>query len=325
MADSVNPSTLQLQIKQIRWEATDIYAFELVHPQGQALPAFSAGAHIDVHIGDGLIRQYSLSNDPQETHRYVIGVLRDEAGRGGSRAFTGNARVGQMIQVSTPRNNFALAANAQHTLLLAGGIGITPLKSMAHALSHAGSSFALHYCVRSDDRIAFQTELAALPDTQCHVDGGDPSQGLNIAALLATPQEGTHVYFCGPPGFMKACKAATAHWPAAQVHSEHFQAPVADAPASPNQAAGDGSFVAQIASTGQTIAVAAHQSLVDALAGEGIEIATSCISGLCGTCKVGYVSGDVEHNDHILGADEQSQCLTACVSRARSGVLVLEL
>ncbi len=331
MADSSNPSTLHLQIKQIRWEATDIYAFELVHPQGQALPAFSAGAHIDVHLGEGLIRQYSLSNDPQETHRYVIGVLRDEAGRGGSRTFTGHARVGQLLKVSVPRNNFALAANAQRTVLLAGGIGITPLKSMAHALSHAGASFALHYCVRSDDRIAFKDELAALPDTHFHVDGGDPSQGLDIAALLQTPQEGTHVYFCGPPGFMKACKAATAHWPASQVHAEHFQAPVADAPASPNQAAtpsnvaGDGSFVAQIASTGQTIAVAAHQSLVDALAGEGIAIATSCISGLCGTCKVGYLSGDVEHNDHILGADEQSQCLTACVSRARSGVLVLDL
>lgn len=325
MADSSNPSTLHLQIKQIRWEATDIYAFELVHPQGQALPAFSAGAHIDVHIGDGLIRQYSLSNDPQETHRYVIGVLRDEAGRGGSRTFTGNARVGQLLKVSVPRNNFALAANAQRTLLLAGGIGITPLKSMAHTLSHAGASFALHYCVRSDDRIAFKDELAAMPGTQCHVDGGDPSQGLNIAALLQTPQEGTHVYFCGPSGFMKACKAATAHWPAAQVHSEHFQAPVADAPTSPNPASGDGSFVAQIASTGQTIPVPAHQSLVEALASEGIEIATSCISGLCGTCKVGYVSGDVEHNDHILGADEQSQCLTACVSRARSGILVLDL
>ena len=325
MSDSSNPSTLQLQIKQIRWEATDIFAFELVHPQGQPLPAFSAGAHIDVHIGDGLIRQYSLSNDPQEAHRYVIGVLRDEAGRGGSRSFTGNARVGQMIQVSVPRNNFALAANAQRTLLLAGGIGITPLKSMAHALSHAGASFALHYCVRSDDRMAFKDELATMPDTHFHVDGGDPSQGLNIAALLATPPEGTHVYFCGPPGFMKACKAASAHWPAAQVHAEHFQAPVADQAAAPSSMVGDGCFVAQIASTGQTIAVAAHQSLVDALAGEGIEIATSCISGLCGTCKVGYVSGDVEHNDHILGADEQSQCLTACVSRARSGVLVLDL
>ena len=325
MADSANPSTLQLQIKQIRWEATDIFAFELVHPQGQALPVFGAGAHIDVHIGEGLIRQYSLSNDPQETHRYVIGVLRDEGGRGGSRSLTGNARVGQLLKVSVPRNNFALATNAPRTLLLAGGIGITPLKAMAHALSQTGASFALHYCVRSDDRIAFKEELAAMPGTQCHVDGGDPSQGLNIAALLQTQQEGTHVYFCGPPGFMAACKAATAHWPAAQVHSEHFQAPVAQASANSAQASGDGSFIAQIASTGQTIAVAAHQSLVDALAGEGIEIATSCISGLCGTCKVGYVSGDVEHNDHILGVDEQSQCLTACVSRARSGVLVLDL
>ena len=325
MADPSNPPTLHLQIKQIRWEATDIFAFELVHPQGQALPAFSAGAHIDVHIGDGLIRQYSLSNDPQETHRYVIGVLRDEAGRGGSRSFTGNARVGQLLKVSVPRNNFALAANAQHTLLLAGGIGITPLKAMAHGLSHAGASFALHYCVRSDDRMAFKDELAALPNTHFHVDGGDPSQGLNLAALLHSAHQGTHVYFCGPSGFMTACKAATAHWPAELVHLEHFQAPVADQAAAPSNVAGDGSFVAQIASTGQTISVAAHQSLVDALAGEGIEIATSCVSGLCGTCKVGYVSGDVEHNDHILGADEQSHCLTACVSRARSGVLVLDL
>jgi vanillate O-demethylase ferredoxin subunit len=167
--------------------------------------------------------------------------------------------------------------------------------------------------------------LAALPNTHFHVDGGDPSQGLDIAALLHTAHEGAHVYFCGPPGFMTACKAATAHWPASQVHSEHFQAPVADQVAAPSSVAGDGSFVVQIASTGQSIAVAAHQSLVEALAGEGIEIATSCVSGLCGTCKVGYVSGDVAHNDHILGADEQRQCLTACVSRARSGVLVLDL
>jgi vanillate O-demethylase ferredoxin subunit len=200
MADSLHTSTLHLQIKQIRWEATDIFAFKLVHPEAQTLPAFSAGSHIDVHIGDGLIRQYSLSNDPQETHRYVIGVFATRRG-GWFARLHGQRPCGQLIKVSVPRNNFALTADAHHTLLLAGGIGITPLKSMAHALSHAGASFALHYCVRSDDRIAFKDELAALPGTQFHVDGGDPSQGLNIAALLQTPQEGTHAHSCGPPGF----------------------------------------------------------------------------------------------------------------------------
>jgi vanillate O-demethylase ferredoxin subunit len=316
-------STQSLLLRQVRLEATAIHSFELVHPEGNDLPAFTAGAHIDLHLPGGLVRQYSLCNDPTERHRYVVAILKEDKGRGGSRTAHDQLRVGQRVEVSEPRNHFPLHPDTRHAVLIGGGIGITPLKSMAHALAAQGVSFELHSCARSAERAAFADELQALGHAQFHFDQGIPAQGLDLVSLLREPSPGTHLYYCGPAGFMAACASASAHWLAGTVHCEHFKAPE---PA-PGSAVDPplGGFVAEIASTGQRIVVGASTSLSDALIDAGVFLQTSCISGLCGTCKVHYRSGDVEHHDHILSEEERSHCMTACVSRARQGLLVLEL
>lgn len=316
---------LELLVRQIRLEARNIHSYELVHPQGGELPGFEAGAHIDVEVCDGLLRQYSLSNSPRERHRYVIGVLRDDGGRGGSRTLHQTWRVGQRVRVSAPRNLFALQPGARRCLLLAGGIGLTPLKSMAHQLHAQGADYELHYCARDADCVAFAGELRREFDparVHVHLDGGDPSRGLDIRALLAGERaEGTHVYYCGPAGFMKACAEASAGRPAGSVHFEHFKAP--DKPAA--DAAPAEGFTLQIASSGQRLHVAPQRNMIEVLREAGIEIATSCEAGLCATCKTGYLQGEVDHQDCILGADEQCTHFTPCVSRPRSAVLVLDL
>lgn len=316
-------SNHSLLLRQIRFEASSIHSFELVQPEGHELPPFTAGAHIDMHLPGGLMRQYSLCNNPAERHRYVVGILKEETGRGGSHTAHDQLRVGQQVSVSEPRNHFELHPETQHAVLLGGGIGITPLKAMAHALALRGISYELHYCTRNAGRVAFADELHALGHTQFHFDQGNPAQGLDVVALLREPAAGTHLYYCGPGGFMAACKSASTHWPTSTVHCEHFKAPEPDA--SSTVQTPPGSFVAEIASTGQRIPVGAQTTLADALIDAGIALQTSCVSGLCGTCKVGYRSGDVDHHDHILDDDERSRCLTACVSRAHRGLLVLEL
>ncbi|MCY0386994.1 PDR/VanB family oxidoreductase [Robbsia sp. Bb-Pol-6] len=324
---------LHLLVRQIRFEAAGINSYELVDPAGAALPAFDAGAHIDVYMEGGLVRQYSLSNAPHERHRYVIAVLRDEAGRGGSKALHGGLHVQDVVPVSPPRNHFALDAHAKKVILLAGGIGITPLKAMAHRLEEQGGDYELHYCAKDRAHAAFGGEFAEQERRgrlHFHFDGGVPSAGLDIARLLSDPAPGTHLYYCGPGGFMKACAGAAAHWPAGTVHSEHFKAPEPAVSFNPTNEETDAlhaidGFSVEIASTGQAIAVGPYQSIADALEEAGVAIETSCRAGLCGTCKVRYLSGTVEHQDCILSDEEKTQFLTTCVSRATSKVLVLDL
>ncbi|AMO38804.1 PDR/VanB family oxidoreductase [Thauera humireducens] len=326
IAHAASSGRIELLVRQIRMEAKDIHSYELIDPDGRPLPAFAAGAHIDVHIAPNLIRQYSLCNDPAERHRYVIGVLRDERGRGGSKALHERLRVGDRVTVGTPRNSFELAAGSGKTILLAGGIGITPLKAMAHVLEASSADFELHYCARGPESVAFQAEMTAFAPGEClhyHFDGGNPANGLDIEALLARPVDGSHLYYCGPAGFMEACRKASAHWPAGSVHCEHFKAPAAAQPST--NARDDSACVAEIASTGQKIVVRQGQSLAEALQAAGLPVETSCQSGLCGACKVRYLCGDIDHQDYILDDDARREFFTPCVSRPRSGMVVLDL
>ncbi|GJH27206.1 PDR/VanB family oxidoreductase [Caballeronia novacaledonica] len=319
--------TLKLLVRQVRFEGRGINSYELVDPEGAQLPSFTAGAHIDIHLADGVVRQYSISNAPRERHRYVIAVLRDERGRGGSKALHDQLRVQDIVRVSRPRNNFHLVDGARRVLLIAGGIGVTPLKAMAHELDDAGIDYEMHYCAKDARSAAFAEEfepMRASGRLHFHFDGGDPSAGLDIRDLLNTPREGEHVYYCGPGGFMKACADAAQHWPTGTVHFEHFKAPER---APGEQAANDASdsFIVCIASTGQEIEVTKDESIAEALAGAGVAMETSCCAGLCGTCKVRYLQGEVEHNDCIMSDEEKAEFLTACVSRATSKLLVLDL
>jgi len=186
--------------------ATDICAFELQSAAGAPLPPFSAGAHIDVQLGAGLVRQYSLCNNPNDTHRYLIGVLRDPGSRGGSIAMHALTE-GDLIEISEPKNHFPLHPEATHSILLAGGIGVTPLLCMAERLAHAGASFEMHYCCRDPQRAAFRERLALtdLKDrVRLYFDDAPPRERIDLATVLNAPGPRTHVYVCGPGGFIDA-------------------------------------------------------------------------------------------------------------------------
>jgi len=303
--------------------AQDIVTFELAAPDGRALPPFSAGAHIDVHVG-GLVRQYSLCNRPGETHRYQIGVLRDANSRGGSVAMHALA-VGDSLQISAPKNHFPLAADARHSILLAGGIGVTPLLAMAEQLAADGASFALHYATRSSERTAFRDRLAAAhlaPHARCYVDDAPQNGRLDLAAVLSQPNAETHVYVCGPAGFIDATlqQARALGWQDANLHREYFGA------ALPATDAGEmGAFDIRLAHSGKTMPVRAGETVIDALRGCGIDWPTSCEQGVCGTCLTKVLQGEAQHHDNYLTDEERAEgCFLPCVSRAR-GLLVLDI
>jgi ferredoxin-NADP reductase len=315
---------IEVRIRRITWEAPDVHSFELVPLTGE-LPAFEAGAHIDVFLPGGLVRQYSLHNAPHERHRYLISVSRRDAGRGGSRAMHQQLAVGQVISISPPRNAFALQEDASRYLLLGGGIGITPLLSMAARLDELGARYALHYCCRERENAPFVDMLAereASAKAHIHADGGVPARGLQVDALLREATPATQVYCCGPASLMEAVRAATRHWPAGTVHFESFAPPPVNPPPR-TEAHID--FEAELAKSGKVVGVAHGQTLLQALHAAGVDVESSCEAGTCGACKTRYLQGEPEHQDFVLGADEQAQYLMPCVSRCRGQRLVLDL
>jgi vanillate monooxygenase ferredoxin subunit len=316
---------LRVKVARKAAVAPDICAFDLVPADAAALPAFSAGAHIDVQLPGGLTRQYSLCNPPTETHRYQIGVLRDNASRGGSQAMHDDVHEGQLLTISAPKNHFPLAPEASRSLLLAGGIGVTPILSMAERLSAAGAAFELHYCARSRGRAAFLDRLSRAPyapQVALHFDDEPAGQRLDLPALLAPPQPGTHLYVCGPKGFMDAvlATARAQGWPEAQLHFEFFASD-----AGPRDS--DEAFEVELAASGRVVVVPKGQSIVQALAAAGVDVLVSCEQGVCGTCLTRVASGVPDHRDAYLTVEEQAanDQMLVCCSRAKSPRLVLAL
>ncbi|MBT6287393.1 MAG: oxidoreductase [Oceanospirillales bacterium] len=307
-----------------RMLAKGIVELELQNQNGAALPAFSAGSHIDVLLPGNVIRQYSLWNNPSETHRYCLGVLEEPKGRGGSSAMH-QLKKGAKLQISAPRNNFELNPAAQNTMLFAGGIGITPILSMAQSLHDQGAEFEMHYCARNKGRMAFRKLLDAAPFSDrvhLHFDNGPKAQRLDLDALSEKPHPGTHLYVCGPSGFMDAvlCSAKDA-WPVDTLHREYFSADVAEANGE------DRAFKIRIDSTGDVLDVPADKSIVEILTEVGIEIPVSCEQGICGTCLTPVLRGTPDHRDLVLTEEEHqdNDQMTLCCSRALSDLLVLDL
>lgn len=320
-----NTSTLSVRVAPKQMEAVDICTFELVAVDGGPLPAFSAGSHVDVHLPGGLTRQYSLCNDPTESHRYLIGVLRDPASRGGSQAMHDQVTEGQVLQISAPNNHFPLAHEARRHLLLAGGIGVTPILCMAERLANTGADFEMHYCTRSRERTAFHQRIASAsfaPKVHFHFDDGVAEQKLDIAALLATPAGGVHLYVCGPKGFMDAVlnTARAKGWPEQQLHYEFFAGAV-------TKSDSDASFEVQLASSGKIVVVPSDKTVVQALADAGVDVQVSCEQGVCGTCLTRVLEGVPDHKDMYLTPEEQAanDQFTPCCSRSRTPRLVLDL
>jgi vanillate monooxygenase ferredoxin subunit len=321
----MNASELKVRVVRKTAETAEISTYELVNLDDRPLPAFSAGSHIDVHLPNGLTRQYSLCNDPSEGHRYLIGVLRDAASRGGSQAMHEQVKEGDVLHISAPKNHFALAHEATHSVLMAGGIGVTPILCMAERLAMTQASFEMHYCTRSAERTAFReriTKSSFAPQVQFHFDDGAASQKLSLDGLLSPVRPGTHLYVCGPTGFMDWVlgSARAAGWPATQLHYEFFGAEVAKSDA-------DESFEVKLASSGRVVKVAKDQTVVQALAAAGIEVLTSCEQGVCGTCLTRVLEGEPDHKDMYLTPEEQAanDQFTPCCSRAKSKLLVLDL
>lgn len=316
-----------LEVKVVRKvrEAEGVFSYELAAVNGQALPPFSAGSHIDVHLPNGLVRQYSLCNHPDENQRYQIGVLLDPDSRGGSQAMHEQVEEQTVLHISEPRNLFPLAHGANRSLLFAGGIGITPILCMAERLAQTGAEFQLHYCSRSAERTAFVERIKASPfatRASLHFDDQPPEQRLQAGQVLANYRAGDHLYVCGPGGFMEfiLSSARAAGWPEEALHREYFAATAQE-----NQDAD--SFEIQLASSGRCLNVPADRSVAEVLQEAGIDIPLSCEQGICGTCLTRVLEGEPDHRDMFLTDAEKAanDQFTPCCSRAKSARLVLDL
>ncbi|WP_233342899.1 PDR/VanB family oxidoreductase [Burkholderia cepacia] len=320
---------MELLVRSRRQEAHDIVSFELVNPTGDLLPPFSAGAHIDVETLDGQTRQYSLCNSPMERHRYVIAVLREEEGRGGSKWMHDHILAGDIVRCGMPRNMFSLVeGGAGPIILIAGGIGITPILSMAEHLATTGRKFELHYCVRSLHRAAFVERIrdSGFADRLTLYVSDDASGPTFVPRLVVRgPSDERHVYVCGPEGLLQSIltEASEQGWRNTNVHREVF------ARASSTQATRltDAEFQVELASSGRSYNVPPGRTVVEVLSAEGIEIPISCEQGVCGTCLTRVLAGEPDHRDCFMTDDERASNdrFTPCCSRAFSSKLILDL
>lgn len=318
-------ATLSLRLTALRHEAEGVCSCELQPVEGGELPAFTAGAHVDLHLAPGLVRSYSLCNSQDERHRYVVAVNRDARSRGGSRHVHEQLRVGQVLQVGGPRNNFPLDEGAPHSVLVAGGIGITPLLAMVRRLVALDRPWELHYCARSQANAAFLPALRALQVAsthgRLHPHFDDAGQGLlDLGQLVAQAPAGAHFYCCGPGGMLTAFEAATAHLERGRVHLERFTAPqVAVAPA--------GGFTVELARSGRALQVEEGRSILDTLLDAGVDVPYSCMQGICGACETRVLAGEPEHRDLVRSAGEHRAggTIILCCSGAKTQRLVLDL
>ncbi|KVS39936.1 PDR/VanB family oxidoreductase [Burkholderia ubonensis] len=332
MEQNISPSNalLQVCVTAKTWLADGIVGFDLAPLSGDRLPDFEAGAHIDVHLPSGIVRQYSLYDLPGTPSRYRIGVLRDPDSRGGSASLHDDVRAGDTLSISAPRNHFALHRGPERSLLFAGGIGITPLLAMAQQLLREGRPFALHYCGRSLSRMAFvdRVEQMSSIDTprtrvQVHVDDGPSDQHLDARAAIGPASADKHLYVCGPTGFMDHVleTARALGWDEAHLHREYFAGPPVESSDE------DSPFEIEIQSSGEVIRVEAGETAAHALLDAGFNLPLSCEQGVCGTCMTRVLAGVPDHRDLYLTDEEKARndSFMPCCSRAKTARLVLEL
>ena len=308
-----------LQVARAEPVARDIHLFELRHPGGEDLPAFTAGSHVAVHAPNGSVRKYSLCNDPAERHRYVIAVKRDPAGHGGSVSLVDGVGAGERVEVGAPRNAFELDERAAQYLLIAGGIGITPILAMARRLVTLQKRFRLVYLTRSPEDAAFADVLSGdvfAGKVTLHHDGGDPARAFDLWPLLEKPNG--HVYCCGPRGLLESVRDMTGHWSSSAVHFESFLDAVASA--KPD----DKPFTVKLAASGASIRVPPATSILEAMRAAGHDAPSSCESGTCGTCKTRLLEGIADHRDLVLMEDERDAWIMICVSRALTPEIAID-
>jgi tetrachlorobenzoquinone reductase len=309
---------IEMRLTAVYYGGQDANLFEFRPADGSQVPAFTAGAHVDLHLRNGMVRQYSIVNSELDRSRYLLGVKREHAGRGGSRFLHDVLRVGELLRLSTPRNNFPLV-EAPHSVLIAGGIGITPIRCMVDRAERLGQSWELHYAVQRREQAMFARDLEALgPRVHLHVDA-EHGGLLGLAAIVGKARRDAHLYCCGPAGMMEAFKGSTADWPAGQVHVEYFTHTPPEVPRA--------DFVVELAKSKRRIEITAGQTILEALRAAGISAPASCEQGVCGTCQTRVLAGVPEHRDMLLSEEEKAagDIMLICCSLSRSDVLVLDL
>jgi phthalate 4,5-dioxygenase reductase subunit len=321
MTEALNPElVMNLRVQSAAWVARDIRQFELVAEDGSALPEFTPGAHLLIQAPTGVTRRYSITNPPDEREHYVIAVKRDANGRGGSSSIVDGVNVGDKVHVSIPRNEFELKANAPSYVFIAGGIGITPIRSMIrHLMSTGEKPFKLYYLTREPELTAFRDEFGQ-PEYRgkvvLHHDYGDPEKAFDLWPMLEKPK-GAHIYCCGPAPLMDAVRDMTGHWSTSAVHFEDFgagkTAPTGE----------DKPLVVRLGVEGEAIEVPANMSILEALRAKGHRVPSSCESGTCGSCRMKVLAGEPDHRDLVLSENERRHEIIVCVSRAHSAELAL--
>ena len=300
--------------------ADGIHLLEFRDVGGKELPQFSAGAHITVRVPNGMLRKYSLCNDPAERDRYLVAVKREVTGRGGSSTLIDRAKPGDELMVAAPINDFALPQRAQDFLFIAGGIGITPIMSMIRQVQAEGKRFRLYYCTRSPETTAFIDELSApefKDNVTIHYDHGDPARSLDLRPILAERKNREHLYCCGPRPLMEAVRAMTDHWSSTAVHFEAFSE--ADI-----HKATDRPFKVRLARSGEVVEVPADKTIMEVLREHGLEVPSSCETGTCGTCRTKLLAGQADHRDLVLAEHERADTIMICVSRAKGDEITID-
>ncbi|HTO29342.1 MAG TPA: Rieske 2Fe-2S domain-containing protein [Devosia sp.] len=314
-------NTITVVVKR-KWTSADgVIGFELATRTGH-LPTFQPGAHIDIHLPNGMTRQYSITNGPGELLSYIIGVKAESAGKGGSKVLVETVREGDLLSISEPRNNFPLRRDAVRTVLIAGGIGITPLLSMARFLDKSSLNYELHYFTRAGEAVAFRSELEALHGKVTFHTGLPRTEiGSTIASALGQWSQAQHVYVCGPGPMLETVRttAAAQGWPEEAIHFEYFK----------NDKIIDNSsaFDVELARSAMTLHVPSGKSIMEVMREAGLTVPSSCEQGACGTCLTTVIEGEVDHQDVYLNDSEKASnsCMMTCVSRAKSARLVLDI
>ncbi|MER7011598.1 PDR/VanB family oxidoreductase [Saccharopolyspora sp. NPDC000359] len=307
-----------VRVHSTTWLASGVVQVELRDPAGADLPAWEPGAHLALRLGNGMTREYSLCGDPADRRSWTVAVLREPNSRGGSSWVHERLTAGTQLAVEGPRNNFPLEPAERH-LLIAGGIGVTPVLAMARQLAERGADWRMLYCGRSREGMAFLPQLQELGDrVRVHADdehGGPP----DLRAVLGAVAPGELVYCCGPEPLIDAVESALPDPSALRV--ERFRAP------EPAASTSDGAFEVVCEASGVRVPVGPGTSVLDALFEAGIEVPNSCQEGVCGTCETKVLGGEPEHRDHVLSPAERAtgDTMMICVSRCRSGELVLDL
>lgn len=315
-------SLVSVRIVERRLVSEAVVVLELEHPMTEALPPFSAGAHIDLHLGNGQVRSYSLTNPRKDERvsptRYQIAVARDEASRGGSVWIHDKLKVGDSLRISAPRNNFPLNQTASTSYLLAGGIGVTPLWAMAQQLDYLKREWRMVYCARSPRVAAFATDLNRFREVSFHFDGGSGGKLFDIDRFVASAPDGTHFYCCGPPTMLTAFEIATASHERSRIHTERFKGVETEQTSS---------FTVILAKSGRTLLVKQGESILDTVVQAGIDIPFSCTEGVCGACETEIIEGIPDHRDLILSESDKAagKTMMICCSGAKSQRLILNL